>query len=198
MKQSLEEKKIILDLCGGTGAWSAPYKEAGYDVRLVTLPEKDVREYVLPDEPIYGILAAPPCTMFSLARTRAKIPRNLHQGMEIVIACLNLIWSARYKNKLAFWALENPLGYLRQFLGKAPYSFDPSDFGDRYTKKTELWGYFNFPVKKPIELTPIEKALMSTNSRKLPSISDITGSKQADKRSITPRGFALAFYSANK
>lgn len=24
--------KIILDLCGGTGSWSRPYKEAGYDV----------------------------------------------------------------------------------------------------------------------------------------------------------------------
>ena len=35
-------KKIILDLCGGTGAWSAPYKEAGYDVRLVTLPDNTV------------------------------------------------------------------------------------------------------------------------------------------------------------
>ena len=28
--------KIILDLCGGSGAWSAPYKAAGYDVRLIT------------------------------------------------------------------------------------------------------------------------------------------------------------------
>ena len=28
------EKKIILDLCGGTGAWSRPYKEAGYDVSI--------------------------------------------------------------------------------------------------------------------------------------------------------------------
>lgn len=26
-------KKIILDLCDGTGSWSKPYKEAGYDVR---------------------------------------------------------------------------------------------------------------------------------------------------------------------
>ena len=29
--------KIILDLCGGTGAWSEPYKEAGYDVKVITL-----------------------------------------------------------------------------------------------------------------------------------------------------------------
>ena len=29
------KNKIILDLCGGTGAWSAPYKNHGYDVRLI-------------------------------------------------------------------------------------------------------------------------------------------------------------------
>lgn len=34
------KSKIILDLCGGTGSWRLPYKEAGYDVRLVTLPER--------------------------------------------------------------------------------------------------------------------------------------------------------------
>lgn len=26
---------IILDLCGGTGSWSKPYAEAGYDVRII-------------------------------------------------------------------------------------------------------------------------------------------------------------------
>jgi hypothetical protein len=26
--------KIILDLCGGTGSWSKPYVNTGYDVRL--------------------------------------------------------------------------------------------------------------------------------------------------------------------
>lgn len=50
--------KIILDLCGGSGSWSKPYKEAGYDVRLITLPEYDVLTYE-PPENVYGILAAP-------------------------------------------------------------------------------------------------------------------------------------------
>lgn len=35
--------KIILDLCGGTGSWSKYYKEAGYDVRVITLPDYNVR-----------------------------------------------------------------------------------------------------------------------------------------------------------
>ena len=41
----MNRDKIILDICGGTGAWSKPYKEAGYDVRVITLPEFDVRLY---------------------------------------------------------------------------------------------------------------------------------------------------------
>lgn len=27
--------KIILDLCGGTGAWSKPYKDAGYEMKEI-------------------------------------------------------------------------------------------------------------------------------------------------------------------
>ena len=191
--------KIILDLCGGTGAWSQPYADAGYRVINVTLPEYDVREYVPPqDMSIYGILAAPPCTMFSLARTRAKKPRNFQEGMGLVIACLEIIWGCRYKHPLKFWALENPMGYLRQFLGKPVFTFDPCDFGDSYTKKTDLWGYFNLPNIPPIGLTPQEKYLCSQNNRPLPSISDLTGSKQSARRALTPPGFAKAFYVVNQ
>ena len=193
--------KIILDLCGGTGSWSRPYKDAGYDVRVITLPENDVRTYE-PPENVYGILAAPPCTMFSLARTRAKKPRDFNEGMECVEACLRIIWDCRKKNKLAFWALENPMGYLRQFLGKPPYHFDPWEFGEPWTKGTDLWGYYNFPRKKFKTVTEVmteeQIAKCATNSRKLPSISMLTGSKQSAKRAITPAGFAQAFYEANK
>lgn len=71
-------RKIILDLCGGTGSWSKYYKENGYDVRVITLPDYDVLNYE-PPENVYGILAAPPCTMFSIARNdkTAKQPRDL-------------------------------------------------------------------------------------------------------------------------
>ena len=60
----------ILDLCGGTGSWSKPYAEAGYDVVLVDiLNGRDAR--LLQREPhVYGILAAPVCTVFSYARNR--------------------------------------------------------------------------------------------------------------------------------
>ena len=168
-------QKIILDLCGGTGSWSRPYKEAGYDVRNITLPDYDVRIYK-PPENVYGILAAPPCTMFSLARTKAKTLRDLKKGMECVRACLNIIWSCieikqntKYKIlPLKFWVLENPNGMLKFFLGKPAFKFNPYDFGDQYQKHTHLWGWFNEPKKNPIELSVKQKELHKTNSQPLP------------------------------
>lgn len=192
-------EKIILDLCGGTGSWSKPYKEAGYDVRIITLPEWDIRDYI-PTEKIYGILAAPPCTMFSLARTKAKKPRDFNEGMEIVRACLRIIWQARSENKLAFWAMENPMGYLRQFMGKPAFTFDPSEFGEDYNKTTDLWGYFTEPKK----LRDYKRfASTDDNTRKLPDIP--AGYKRDDnmsnlqiRRSITPTWFSTSFFKANQ
>ena len=34
--------KIVLDLCGGTGAWSKDYKDNGYTVYNITLPHYDL------------------------------------------------------------------------------------------------------------------------------------------------------------
>jgi len=203
--------KIILDLCGGTGAWSRPYQEAGYDVRLVTLPDNDVTTYEPPAD-VYGILAAPPCTMFSDARTSAKLPRDLEGGWQIVEACLRIIRRFMFNtvsdqqkySPLKFWALENPwYGRLKWFLGYPPFVFNPYDFGDNYKKKTAIWGYFNEPIKNPVE--PIIQT--DHNHSKLPKF-DYMKSKdihpeyfgkydRQTRRSITPAGFANAFYKAN-
>lgn len=202
--------KIILDLCGGTGAWSKPYVEAGYDVRLVTLPEFDVRTYEPPAN-VYGILAAPPCTMFSFARTRGNItPRNLREGMETVEASLRIIWERQYElinqysqaSTLRFWALENPNGHLKYFLGKPAFEFDPYEFGDTYSKKTHLWGHFNPPVKTHTreEARTQGKKFDQLLMPELRSIGDNifrdVKTRQA-LRSITPPGFAQAFFEAN-
>jgi len=82
-------RKIILDLCGGTGAWSKPYRDNGYDVRLITLPKYDILTYN-PPENVYGILAAPPCTQFSFAKSTGN-PRDLESGMKVVNACMQII-----------------------------------------------------------------------------------------------------------
>ncbi len=182
--------RIILDLCGGTGAWSKPYKENGYDVRLITLPDFDVRLYISPDT-VYGILAAPPCNMLSFARTTAKTPRDIKGALSVVDACLRIIMVAKPK----FWVLENPRGILRKYLGSPKITIQPYWFSDRYSKHTDLWGDFIIPKFSPVRLTEEEVIQARNHSRKLPKILGLT---QADKRAITPAGFAKAFFEANK
>ncbi len=175
--------RIILDLCGGTGAWSKPYVEAGYDVKLVTLPE-DIRLYQPPNG-VWGILAAPPCTEFSGSGARwwkDKDPALLLDALSIVGACFRIIM---YCNPV-WWVLENPVGRLRTWIGDPDYYFHPCDFGDPYTKKTCLWGKFNEPIKTPVE--PTEGSKMHL----IPP-----GPKQKELRSVTPPGFARAFFEAN-
>jgi hypothetical protein len=199
------DAKIILDLCGATGAWSRPYKEAGYDVRLVTLPECDVRTYK-PPENVYGILAAPPCTEFSLAKNGSHRHRDFASGMEVVKAVLDIIWICRLGGTLKFWALENPVGYLRQFIGVPKFQFEQWEFGGDRRKRTDLWGYFSEP-KKSVPEMPLEmSAEVYGHGRghgfdwtvpKAPAWLDARGLTRADLRAITPEGFATAFFKAN-
>lgn len=200
----MAEGKIILDLCGGTGAWSRPYKEAGYDVRVITLPNHDISSYH-PPEGVYGVLAAPPCTMFSMARTVAKSPRDMAGAMVVVEHCLRIIKECQQDGqRLKFWALENPKARLRWFLGIPPLTFQPFEFGDPYSKKTDVWGNFNTELKRnPVQIDETQRKQSHLNSRELPPIPegykrDSNMTTRAIARSITPPGFALAFFKANK
>ena len=196
--------KIILDLCGGMGAWSKPYKEAGYDVRLITLPDYDVRTYMPPDN-VYGILAAPPCTKFSKATWYIKKKdRDFKLGMLVVRACLNIIWAVQENGApLQFWALENPMGYLNRFLGHPVYYFQPWWFGEKSflaTKRTYIWGYFYQPVRTIKKRTI---PFISPHSSKRDLVNKERKNEgwlkaNAGQRAITPQGFAKAFFEANR
>lgn len=200
------KERIILDLCGGTGAWSKPYEDAGYIIENVTHPQHDVfkyEDYWEYMDKVYGILSAPTCTHFSLARTTAKTPRDLQGAMELVDRCLEITRHHVYHGKLMFWALENPLGYLRQVLGKPHLMFSPNEYGDNYTKKTDLWGYFNLPKKTPRGLTEDEIERNLINNRKLPELPESYILPEnfrpiQARRSMTSSFFAEAFYKANK
>jgi hypothetical protein len=179
------KNKIILDLCGGSGSWSKPYVDNGYDVRLVTLPDNDVITYTPPDN-VYGILAAPPCTEFAGSGARwwkDKNPKLLDEALDVVAAIMAIIAICRPD----FWCLENPIGRLVRYIGKPVMYFNPCDYGDPWTKKTCLWGKFNIPEKNPVE--PVGKNPIHYMS---------PGPERAAKRSITPPGFAKAFYEANQ
>lgn len=181
--------KIILDLCGGSGSWSAPYRAAGYDVRLVTLPKRDVRNYIPPLN-VYGILAAPPCNEFSQAKGNKWDEAGHRCGMEIVQACLKIIWTCTYSGGLKFWCLENPLGRLSWFLGKPAGIFEHWQFGDNGYKPTCLWGDFIMPVPanpfKPVGALKVQD--VHKGGRK----------GRAAERAITPPKFAQAFFESNR
>ena len=216
--------KMILDLCGGTGAWSEPYKAAGYEIHIITLPKWDVVNFsidrhngelifyslenmkLIEVNKIHGILAAPPCNEFSLAKNNQE--RDLYNAMKIVGHCMNIIWSvcSCSGSNLKFWALENPRGLLRRFLGAPALTFEHWQFGGEAVKPTDLWGYFNLPKptikEKPINLTK-KFPNGRVNSKKwskpvCPPQFEHLGLSRADLRAITPSGFAEAFYRANK
>lgn len=173
--------KRILDLCSGSGAWSQPYVDAGYHVqRIDILNGLDVRVFRMPLLPVWGVLAAPPCTAFAHAGNRwTRFGYELREGLAVVDACLRVIRAVQPQ----WWALENPRGRLREYIGPPVYRFDPCDFGDPYTKDTYLWGDFNPPVKS----NPVEPTLGSYMHDRAPK----------EARAITPPGFARAFFEAN-
>lgn len=192
---SENSNKIILDLCGGTGAWSKPYKEAGYDVRVITLPDYDVRTYE-PPEGVYGILAAPPCTEFSMAKNfhgKGNYTNDFALGLEPVVSCLKIIAMTKPK----WWAMENPNGHLKRWMGKPAAIFEPWQFGDNYQKTTLLWGSFVLPEPTTKEKPKGLKKFSMLRTREIaPEYYGIYS--RTVRRSITPSGFANAFYKANK
>jgi hypothetical protein len=215
--------KTIIDLCGGTGSWSKYYKNAGYNVVVITLPEYNVSDWWIVGgvlrfrknkwakdgmdfldiaiKDIYGILAAPPCTMFSIARTTAKTPRDLIGGMQTVKSCIAIIQGVQEKGHiLKFWALENPRGLLRRFLGKPAFTFKHWQFDSTIRHKpTDVWGNFNYPKPTHKKMTGTKEDRESTwGSPQKPKEYEGLKLDRGAIRAITPDGFAQAFYQSNK
>ena len=187
----MNSDKIILHLCAKEGSDSKPYRDAGYDVRIIG-EDFGVENYIPPSH-VYGIIANPPCTMFSVARTNAKTPRDLQEGLRLVKECLRIIWECQSKaekltSPLAFWALENPAtGLLRWFLGKPAFEYSQDEYGADYPKKTALWGYFNLPKRPLLTMSPKKNY---GNDWK-------PGRDKMQERSHCPIGFAESFFEAN-
>lgn len=179
----------ILDLCGGTGAWSRPYAEAGYEVVLVTLPT-DVRTWSWSGGPVQGVLAAPPCTEFAVSGARwwaGKPPELLIEAKEVARACLRIIDEVQP----VWWALENPVGRISQEvpeLGKWSYTFQPWQYGDPETKRTCIWGKH----VRPEPTIHIKPDVVEARVHRLPPTPE-----RAMLRSITPAGYANAFFRSN-
>ncbi len=178
-------QRIILDLCGGTGAWSKPYADAGYDVRIITLPEHDIMKYV-PPQTVYGVLAACPCDVIGNASAHLWDKRDSDL---IILHCAFVTRSLQMiiQTEPKFWVIENPPGKMKLLLGEPQYKFQPYEFGDDYSKLTYLWGNFMPPIK----------VYTDSHTKKTNYIENMTVN-QKERRAITPTGFAKAFYKANQ
>ena len=204
------ENKIILDFCGGTGSWSKPYSDNGYDVRIIDPQEwleddygtGDVRLFKKPKEKIYGILSAPPCTHFSGSGARhweKKGKEPLLEGLSVVDACLRIALITKPK----FWVLENPVGRLKHYIGDCKCTFQPYQYGDAYSKRTCLWGDFNMP--KPTNIVEPEMVEFTSKKGEGKRMSKyyfdafkLPKNERARLRSMTSPGFSQAFYEHNK
>jgi Site-specific DNA methylase len=181
-------RPVVLDLCAGTGAWSEPYANAGYDVRRIDLPT-DVRLLHFPWG-IHGILAAPPCTMFCRMRMCRGEPTQdqFREALSVVDACLRLVAVCRP----SWWALENPQGYLSRWLGPPQLRFDPFEYGDPWTKRTWVWGNFRLPLATMAAVAPVDSWVRKHGPDGQTGIA-----KGTAEASRTPPGFAQAFFEAN-
>jgi len=181
--------KVIYSLCDYSGQWVKPYQEHGYRVRQIDLKfGQDVRLLLKPSERVYGVLAAPPCTVFAGSGAKWRSLRGISEvleGLSIVDACLRFI----YATQPVFWCLENPVGWLKDYIGEPVVYFDPCDYGDPYTKRTCLYGKFNIPEKNPVIPIQGSKIHLRYGGR---------SERTKTLRSITPKGFARAFYEANR
>ncbi len=200
--------KTILQLCADTGSDTKPYRDNGYNVILVG---KDIGvENYHPPQDVYGIIANPVCTEFSVAQGRDK-QGNYEKGLFLVRECQRVIAECNP----VFWVIENPAtGRLRDFLGKPTMTYEPWHFGSPWSKRTALWGVFNKPERVYERWEDVPKLPLPTyQGRQKPSIAKLHRSNalkhipefacfspdtDMEFRSLCSQKFAQAFYEKNK
>ena len=94
-------------------------------LKILLLKDIGIENYHPPYNGIYGIIANPVCTEFSIANGFDKI-KDYQKGMFLVNHCLRIIKQA----SPVFYVIENPAkGHLRDFLGKPQYEYEPWWYG---------------------------------------------------------------------
>jgi hypothetical protein len=208
-------KKIILQLCADTGSDTKPYQDhPDYEVRLIG-SSIGVENYDPPAN-VYGIIANPVCTEFSVA-TRdngvmaKKRTRDLEQGLFLVQECQRIIESAQPK----FWIIENPAtGKLKDYLGEPTMTYEPWHYGSPWTKKTALWGNFNVPERvyhkwedvpkleglytRPNRPKPSLAFMHKSHVKFIPEFSCFSPESDMEFRSLCSQKFAQALFNANR
>lgn len=202
----VRSRGAVLSLCDRTGHMVRPWADAGFECYCVDRQHDGIRRegtitYIgadllswLPPPRRYAIVFAfPECRNVAVSGARwfrEKGLGGLSEAVDLLEACRRICaWSE------APWMIENPASTFSSYWRKPDHTFDPCEYGgylsppgDAYTKKTCLWtgNGFVMPERKPVE--PTEGSKMHL----LPPSED-----RANKRSETPKGFAVATFRAN-
>jgi N12 class adenine-specific DNA methylase len=218
-KEEDHGNEVIFSLFDATGEISKPWREAGYTVLqydiklgddlLEFFPMADILEVKESGMKVVGVIAQPPCTCFSSSGARwwserhdktdrdmvdkmfgYRASRYFSEPKEYTKALVSLVDLLIGEAEPAFFVMENPVGRIATEMGlpKPTLIFDPHVYGNPYTKKTQLWGKFNTDLPTA-NVEPTQGSLM----HKLWSRAE----KDGGTRSITPEGFAYAFFMAN-
>jgi len=206
------KERVIISLFDYSGNWSKPYRDAGYtviqhDLKLGQDILTDSLTAAIDDfvdgNHAHGIMAAIPCTDFAVSGARhfenkktkpaqydgpVKFSNTVELSVALALATLFIIELL----KPVWWVAENPISRIHNLvpeIGKPVMYFNPCDFGHPYTKRTALYGKFNTNLRKTPVL-PLYGSMMHTQ---------YGGKSEKTKamRSITPAGFAEAFFKAN-
>lgn len=195
----------LLSLFDHSGNASCPYKESGWkviqvDIKLgidiLTFDYKNIGK-------VDGIIAMVPCTDYALSGARHFAAKDkdgrTEQSQKLIAKTKEII--DYFSGSLLFWQLENPMSRIHKlniWLGSPALKFNPCDYAgydpvpdnSRYNKMTWIWGKFNKPELRRLEPLQVENPGWKTLGGK--------SERTKELRSITPLGFAYAFYHANR
>jgi hypothetical protein len=141
----------VLSLFDGTGSISRAFGAAGSDVVSLDIDGRygativcDVRLWDYSGEPPFDVVfAGCPCEQYSIARTRAKTPRNYVLADELVATTWRIIQHFLARNSRLHWFVENP--FTSQLWKRAVadplwprVSLSFCSYGAPYQKKTTI------------------------------------------------------------
>ena len=143
----------LLSLFDGTGSIRRPFAEAGWDVQSVDLDARhgatdvcDVREWDYRSAHAPDVIwAGVPCEQYSIARTRAKKPRDYATADSLVAKTWEIIQHFLQIDPALLWFVENPMSsqlWRRSvadvFAVRSVLSYCSYQSPVRYQKKTRI------------------------------------------------------------
>lgn len=201
--------KIVLSLYDYSGNMVKPWAEAGYECYCVDVKHEgeerteqigdgeihyvaaDLREWLPPNEEYEAVFAFPPCTNLAVSGARwfkDKGLEGLASGIELVERAVDICeWAD------APYMIENPVSTLSTYWRQPDYTFHPYEYDNytaydnAYSKKTCLWAGNGFVMPETDGVEEYDDRI-----HKMAPSED-----RAEKRSMTPQGFANAVFWAN-